>query len=239
MRFRGMDRNADGVITRQEWRGNAQSFNEHDSNGDGILSRAEVRGASREGDFSWWPDQAGDWTDARFSDLDDNADGVISRGEWQGTRGRFVQMDVNSDGIVSRREFLAAQRDASETGRRVVRVDATEPWTDTGISVMVGDTLVFEAEGTVRLSDAATDVAEPNGSRTGRRAPNAPLSQEAAGALVARIGNSSPMLIGQARTIGRAGATGRLYLGVNDDHHPDNSGEFRVGVSVHPRGTSQ
>ena len=38
MRFRGMDRNRDGVITRNEWRGNDQSFRVHDCNRDGVLS---------------------------------------------------------------------------------------------------------------------------------------------------------------------------------------------------------
>ena len=43
MRFQEMDRNNDGVITRQEWNGSAHSFNVHDWNGDGRLSGDEVR----------------------------------------------------------------------------------------------------------------------------------------------------------------------------------------------------
>ena len=38
MRFRGLDRNGDGVITRREWNGNDVSFRNHDWNGDGALS---------------------------------------------------------------------------------------------------------------------------------------------------------------------------------------------------------
>ena len=50
MRFRGMDRNGDGRITRAEWRGSAQSFRQHDWNNDGVLSGDEVRpGALRPG----------------------------------------------------------------------------------------------------------------------------------------------------------------------------------------------
>src|SRR6476661_2514205 len=49
IRFQEMDRNNDGVITRDEWRGSAQSFNVHDWNGDGKLSGNEVRiGAARD-----------------------------------------------------------------------------------------------------------------------------------------------------------------------------------------------
>ncbi len=48
IRFVEMDRNNDGVITRQEWNGSAQSFDVHDWNGDGRLSGEEVRvGAQR------------------------------------------------------------------------------------------------------------------------------------------------------------------------------------------------
>jgi hypothetical protein len=43
MRFRGLDTNHNGVITRREWRGNDTSFRVHDRNGDGILSGYEVR----------------------------------------------------------------------------------------------------------------------------------------------------------------------------------------------------
>jgi len=43
MRFRTMDRNRDGVVTRAEWQGSDQSFRQQDRNGDGILSGDEVR----------------------------------------------------------------------------------------------------------------------------------------------------------------------------------------------------
>ena len=49
MRFEAMDRNSDGVITREEWQGSARSFQVHDWNGDGRLAGNEVRvGGQRE-----------------------------------------------------------------------------------------------------------------------------------------------------------------------------------------------
>ena len=42
MRFRGLDTNRNGIITRREWRGNSNSFRIHDRNRDGILSGPEV-----------------------------------------------------------------------------------------------------------------------------------------------------------------------------------------------------
>ena len=47
-RFPGLDRNNDGQITREEWRGSDRSFQTHDWNNDGVLSGDEVRpGAQR------------------------------------------------------------------------------------------------------------------------------------------------------------------------------------------------
>ena len=42
MKIQGMDANNDGVITRQEYRGDDHSFANHDWNGDGVLSGEEV-----------------------------------------------------------------------------------------------------------------------------------------------------------------------------------------------------
>jgi len=47
-RFRGLDLDRNGMITRDEWRGNDVSFRAHDWNHDGVLSGNEVRaGAAR------------------------------------------------------------------------------------------------------------------------------------------------------------------------------------------------
>ncbi len=84
IRFAEMDRNRDGVITRQEWRGSQRSFEVHDWNGDGRLAGDEVRqGAS-------WPNRSQgqqstafwDWSEEQFRQLDRNGDNRISRIEW-------------------------------------------------------------------------------------------------------------------------------------------------------------
>jgi len=82
----------------------------------------------------------------------------------------------------------------------------------------------------VQLSDDANDTAITSGAPSGRRAPDAPMPQELAGALIARIGNSAPFGVGDQRQI-VAPASGQLFLGVNDDHVADNRGRFRVRVS--------
>jgi hypothetical protein len=97
--------------------------------------------------------------------------------------------------------------------------------------VRTGDTLAFDATGSVTLSTNTADIADPSGSRTGRRAAAAPLTDQAAGMLIARIGDAAPVGVGGRQSIA-ANASGRLYLSVNDDYFDDNRGAFRVIVSV-------
>src|SRR5262245_34221533 len=106
-------------------------------------------------------------------------------------------------------------------------------WVDTGIDVRRGDSLAFDATGSVTLSTNASDIADPSGSRTGRRAAAAPLTDQPAGMLIARIGDAAPLAVGGRQSIA-ANASGRLYLSVNDDYFDDNRGAFRVMISVGP-----
>jgi Ca2+-binding EF-hand superfamily protein len=106
-RFRGLDRDGDGVITRSEWRGNDRSFRNHDRNRDGVLSGDEVRSADAgAADTDRWPGGFTDWTDGRFDGLDRDRDGSISRREWNVADQLFDRIDRNGDQVVSRREFL-------------------------------------------------------------------------------------------------------------------------------------
>jgi Ca2+-binding EF-hand superfamily protein len=115
MRFAGMDRNGDGVITRAEWRGNQQAFRNEDWNRDGILSGDEVRPGARRPNS--WDDQpvgtsgrGWEWTAERFREVDRNSDGHIERNEWQVSNELFARLDRNRDGVVSVTEFTAEGR---------------------------------------------------------------------------------------------------------------------------------
>lgn len=121
---------------------------------------------------------------------------------------------------------LVAERD--------VRMRASDEWTDTGIEVRAGDLLRLQASGVVRLTRSARDTADPEGSRT-RVAPNAAFPNRPAGALIARIGSGRPIFIGAHDETIRAETDGTLWLGINDDHFPDNSGEFEVRIAVRGR----
>ena len=174
--------------------------------------------------------------DDEFTRLDADDDGVVSPDEWRGSLRGFRQRDLNADGVLTRREMLLDDESAFGEGGGLATADIfvnpRERWTDTGLTIRPGDTVTITADGLVQLSTDRNDTAEPFGSRSGRRALDAPLRQSPAGALIARIGNDAPMLIGDLRVIRRSPVGCRLYLGVNDDHLADNSGQYRVTVTI-------
>jgi Ca2+-binding EF-hand superfamily protein len=224
-RFENLDVNNNGRVERSEWHASRDAFDWLDRNNDGVLSRNEVVGEDVE-------------QSDLFGGLDANNDEVITPDEWQWSRRSFARQDQNGDGQLTRREMTNAELQSQETtvgavgtsGRAVV-VEAARGWVDTGIEVQRGDRISIDASGTVTLSNNGSDFAEPAGSRLGRRAESAPLRNDPAGALIARINTGAPLLVGNRRTFAAADS-GRLYLAVNDDFFDDNTGEYRATVSV-------
>jgi hypothetical protein len=132
--------------------------------------------------------------------------------------------------VLSRDEFASTGAvGTSGVGGRVVRVPATERWTDSGIDVRRGDTVEIDATGTITMS-SASDSATPAGSN--RKAPEAPLRDQPAGGLLIRVGSAQPIFLGANSGSFEAPVNGRIYFGVNDDHLADNAGAFRVMVRV-------
>jgi len=122
-RFRGLDRDSDGVITRAEWRGSERSFRVHDWNKDGVLSGKEVRSMERDEQLQWDDDTHERLmrrrTDAMFVDLDHNRDGWVDTEEWHGAPERFAALDDDRNGRLSRAEFLQRREGTSGTRRSV------------------------------------------------------------------------------------------------------------------------
>jgi Ca2+-binding EF-hand superfamily protein len=233
-RFDELDRNNNGRVERTEWYGGRNEFRNLDRNNDGILSRFEVVGAQESFD-----------TYNEFQSLDYDRDGNLARNEWHWSNASFMARDTNRDGRISSAEFETAggspdtagvqTAGAEAAGNLTVRVNAQTRWTDSGLTVRAGDVITFGSQGQIQMSDNGDDVATPAGARSGRTAPDSPVLNQKAGALIARIGDySSPLFIGDRTTI-TAPVSGRLYLGVNDDHLPDNRGEFTVAVGVQGR----
>jgi hypothetical protein len=98
--------------------------------------------------------------------------------------------------------------------------------------VRSGEVIAYRAEGTIRMSlTNDNDRATPAGAVSGRRASNAPFTNKPAGALIAKIGNASPLFLGESGEV-RASTGGRLFFSVNDDYLMDNSGDYRVTVTI-------
>jgi hypothetical protein len=224
-RFEDLDLNNDGRVDRTEWHGSRTAFDWLDANRNGYLSRAETVGNT--------PNSANNAParTAQFASLDYDRNGVVSRDEWHWSRRSFDERDANRDGNLSRREFNMRADAAVASGPAEVRVDARERWVDTGIDVRAGEIITLNAQGSIQMTDNPNDAATPAGSLTNRKAPNAPFRELSAGGLLMRIGNANAIFVGNRGRI-TAPATGRIYLGVNDDHLLDNSGEFRVTLDV-------
>jgi hypothetical protein len=225
--FDDLDANNNGRVERGEWHGSTTAFNRLDRNRDGILSRFEVVGGE-EGMGDTWDE---------FANLDNDNSGTLSRNEWHWQLGGFDRRDANRDGVLTRQEFESG---AVGAGRRAdaisqtVQVDSQRRWTDAVIDVRRGDVLTFSANGEIQMSDNSNDLATPAGSKLGRTAPDAPVLNQLAGGLLAKIGDYRPIFIGDRRSI-TVPVSGRLYLGVNDDHLPDNRGSFTVNVAIQNR----
>ena len=227
-RFQTMDVNNDNVVSRREWRGSAESFRSHDWNNDGVLSGNEVdTGRFRQGRNAEFEDfdRAED-----FEWLDANNNNRIEESEWHASVRAFDQLDRNNDGVLSRGEFVrtGAAGVAATSGQRIA-VGGDRQWVDTGINVPAGASVTITANGQIRVArdgGLMTAAGVQSGRTEGATIPNAPV-----GALLARFGDTAPIMIGESRTF-RPARGGRLYLGVNDNFFDDNTGQFNVTVDV-------
>jgi Ca2+-binding EF-hand superfamily protein len=99
-RFRALDKNGDGKISKTEFDGPAAMFTRIDANKDGMLARGEVdRFAATGGNGFPAP---------RFVAMDRDGDGRISRQEFRGGPAVFDRLDTDKDGFLSLPEFRSA-----------------------------------------------------------------------------------------------------------------------------------
>lgn len=149
----------------------------------------------------------------------------------------FTSNDVAQLHLAPLNRPAAASGQAAQSGAtssapaaNAITVPANQPWTDAGISVGRNQRVQFAATGDIMISASASSG--PGGSPAATVAtirypvPNAP-----AGALIGRIGTGAPFLIGTNSQPIQMPNTGRLLLGINDDHVADNSGHFSVTVT--------
>jgi len=110
-----------------------------------------------------------------------------------------------------------------------IQVNASQAWTDTGLTVRQGDLVRFQASGEITYGRSPGQTATPDGGPDRRATypdPSVPV-----GALLGKIGNSKPFAIGTQSQALAMPASGRLMLGVNDDALGDNGGAYTVIVA--------
>ena len=129
--------------------------------------------------------------------------------------------------------ILAALRTPPAVGPSgsTVTVPGNQMWTPTDFIVRRGgETIRFSASGEVMWSPDAADRATPGGAVNRRKAEAPPVRTAPGGALVARVDNGKPFLIGNQSSV-KMPAGGQLFLGINDDLVADNTGNFTVTIS--------
>ena len=123
-----------------------------------------------------------------------------------------------------------ANRSAAPPDARSVVVPSNVQWTNTGFNVSRGQYLRFEPSGEIRLSTNGEDIGHAAGALSARKADRATIPTIPVGALIGRIGNGQPFSIGDTTNAFDMPDNGRLFLGVNDDHVADNSGNYVVKI---------
>lgn len=108
-RFRILDHNRDGRLSRAEWHPSAELFTRIDRNRDNFVTLAEFTGEAT----------VDDDREDKFADLDDNNDGRLTRAEWHGSAAVFDALDANRDGVLTRAEAVGTEGDARDEFRNV------------------------------------------------------------------------------------------------------------------------
>jgi hypothetical protein len=174
-------------------------------------------------------------------------DGVL---RWTGTSGRTEEYPVSqisrvylnvdaarsvyhytpSAGVTPPAQTPVIGRGVSRGGAgRDIAVMANRDWTDTGIAVRSGEVLRFDVSGEIKFGMGDNQTATAGGN-TSVLNPSFPVPSLPVGALIGRVGNGAPFPIGASADPLTVDRTGRLFLGINDDQHGDNSGQFVVTI---------
>jgi hypothetical protein len=111
-----------------------------------------------------------------------------------------------------------------------VTVQGNQPWTPTNMAVRRGQQIRFNASGDIMISSGASSG--PGGSPAVTVAAiRYPVDNAPVGALLGRIGNGRPFLIGATNDPVTMVSNGQLFLGINDDNFGDNSGGYTVSIN--------
>ncbi|MGH9426265.1 MAG: EF-hand domain-containing protein [Terriglobia bacterium] len=117
-RWKKLDQDGDGRISRSEWQRNEQAFDRMDADKNGFLTKEELRAAARE--------FRGKRRDG-LRKMDTDADGNISQSEWKCQEQMFNELDANHDGMLSRDELREARTQRRPGSSRTDQRGETTP----------------------------------------------------------------------------------------------------------------
>ena len=115
---------------------------------------------------------------------------------------------------------------------RSLTVPGTVAWTDTGLDVAAGQQVTITASGTVIHSVSTNDGCDPTGEpgTSGHGANIIGCPDHAS--LIGKFGDAgAPFYVGRTYSV-PATASGRLFLGINDNDLGNNGGSYSASVAV-------
>jgi hypothetical protein len=139
-------------------------------------------------------------------------------------------------GLLSGSRRIEMMEDASgirskEVVPATLNVSATEAWTDTGITVSVGQRLEIRSSGEVATTPGGS-YAGPNGQEY-RCNGECTFPGGHFGQLLGRIGSSGAIFVAGSSYSQVSTSAGHLFLGINDCcDWKDNSGQISVTISL-------
>ena len=142
----------------------------------------------------------------------------------------FSSNDVARIAMARPKDAASGVATTGSSGAQGITVSAQQQWTPTGVAVRRGDWVTFNATGEVKIGGPGNPTASAAGVSPTTTAPDSPIGRAPAGALIGRVGNGTPFLIGSRNRV-QMPAAGQLFLGVNDGHLEDNEGSFQVEVA--------
>jgi Ca2+-binding EF-hand superfamily protein len=152
--FTRYDKNKDGKVTPEEFRGGKTLFEAYDADKDGVLLLEEVKAAKQAAS-----------TGPSFRELDTDKDGFVTRREWQGTQEEFDAVDLDHDGVWSKLDRALEKRHTQAKGEIQMfdtdkdGVISSDEWTTGGRDISSFRVRDLNRNGSLDLQELATPVA--------------------------------------------------------------------------------
>src|ERR1700730_19012487 len=128
---------------------------------------------------------------------------------------------------------LAATSAKADDSTVTVSVPAIQPWNDTGVFINAGDSVSITATGIIKIA----------GSDPGKTPAGAPgcITEDdtwladglTCWSLIGRIGDNPAFEVGDGTSF-TATSSGELFLSVDDNYFPDNSGAWTATITFGP-----